>query len=46
MVDCCELSLGSSLFSEALRTSSLLRGLTHEFSGRLASTLSLEDVIQ
>ena len=32
MVYCCALSLGSSLFSEVLRTSSLLRGLTHEFS--------------
>ena len=32
MVYCCVLSLGSSLFSEVLRTSSLLRGLTREFS--------------
>ena len=46
MVDCCALSLGSSLFSEVFRTSSLLGGLTHEFSARLASTLWLEDVIQ
>ena len=37
MVDCCALSLESSLFSEVLRTSSLLRGLTHEFCTRLAS---------
>ena len=34
MVYCCALSLGSSLFSEALRTSSLLGGRTHEFSSR------------
>ena len=46
MVCRCALSLGSSLFSEVLRTSSPLRGLTHEFSARLASTLWLEDVIQ
>ena len=46
MVDCCALSLGSPLFSEVLRTSSLLRGLTREFSARLASTLWLGDVIQ
>ena len=46
MVDCCALSLGSSLFSEILRTSSLLGGLTYEFSARLASTLWLGDVIQ
>ena len=46
MVFCCAFSLGSSLFSEVLRTSSLLRGLTHEFSARLASTLWLGDVIQ
>ena len=46
MVYCCALSLGSSLFSEVLRTSSLLTGLTHEFSARLASTLWLGDVIQ
>ena len=32
MVYCCALSLGSSLSSEVLRTSSLLRGLTQEFS--------------
>ena len=32
MVYCCALSLGSSLFSEVLRTSSLLRSLTHESS--------------
>ena len=36
MVDCCELSLRSSL----------LEALTHEFSSRLASTLWLGDVIQ
>ena len=46
MVFCCALSLGSSLFSEVLRTSFLLRGLTHELSARLASTLWLGDVIQ
>ena len=46
MVDWCALSLGSSLFSEVLRTSSLLGGLTHEVCARLASTLWLEDVIQ
>ena len=46
MVNCCELLLGSSLFSEVLRTSSLLGGLTHEFSARLASTLWLGDAIQ
>ena len=34
MVYCCALSLGSSLFSEVLRTSPLLEGLTHEFSSR------------
>ena len=45
MVNCCALSLGSLLFSEVLRTSSLLGGLTHEFSARLASTLWLGDVI-
>ena len=39
IVYCYALSLGSSLFSEVLRTSSLLGGLTHEFSARLASTL-------
>ena len=37
MVDCCALSLGSSLFSEVLRTSYFPGGLTHEFSARLAS---------
>ena len=46
MVYCRALSLGSSLFSEVLRTSSLLGGFTHEFSARLASTLWLGDVIQ
>ena len=46
MVYCCALSLGSLLFSEVLRTSPLLRGLTHEFFARLASTLWLRDVIQ
>ena len=46
MVYCCVLWLGSSLFSGVLRTSSLLRGLTHEFSARLASTLWFGDVIQ
>ena len=45
-VDCRELSLGSSLFSEVSRASSLLGGLTHEFSARLASTLWLGDIIQ
>ena len=45
MVDCCTLSLGSSLFSEGLRTSSLLGGPTDKFSARLASTLWLGDVI-
>ena len=44
IVDCCALSLGSSFFSEVLRTSSLPGGLTHEFS-RLVSTLWLGDVI-
>ena len=34
------------IFSEVLRTSSLLGDLTHEFSARLASTLWLRDVIQ
>ena len=44
----CALSLTSSLFSEVSRMtlSSLLRGLAHEFSARLASTLWLGDVIQ
>ena len=46
MVYCCALSLGSSLFSEVLRTSSPLRGLKHELSARLASALWLGDVIQ
>ena len=46
MVYCCALSLGSSLFLEVLRTSYLLRGLTHEFSARLAFILWLGDVIQ
>ena len=46
MLDCCELSLGSSLFLEVLRTISLLGGRTHEFSARLASTLWLGDIIQ
>ena len=45
MVDCCALSLGSSLLSEVLRTSSLLGGLTHEICAGLASTLWLGDVI-
>ena len=43
LVDCIELSLGISPFSEVLRTTSLLGGLTHDFSARLASTLWLGD---
>ena len=46
MVGCCALSLGSSVFSEVLRSSSLLGDLTHKFSARLASTLWLGYVIQ
>ena len=46
MVDCWALSLGGSLFSEVLRTSSLLEDLKNEFSARLACALWLGDVIQ
>ena len=46
MVDCCALSLGSLLFSEVFRMSSLLGDLTHDFSARLTSTLWVGDVIQ
>ena len=42
MVDCCELLLGSSLFSEVLRTNSIVRGLTREYrSGKKVLNLFL-----